>query len=165
MLRIDFRDGAVTIGPGEMFVVPKGKEHKPFAEKDKDELLYYKEAKDGQILEEGINELIESAVKAVRKEPLEAVAKEIEDADPADVDQRLFHGSKAFLSRDYVAAHGIFSAEAITRARQAHGSDPPGLHWVRASVLDAAALAPAWRRYSTAASHRSARSAWRVRGA
>lgn len=30
-LRIDFRDGAVTIGPGEMFVVPKGKEHKPFA--------------------------------------------------------------------------------------------------------------------------------------
>src|ERR1700744_3625130 len=31
-LRIDFRDGAVLIGPGEMFVVPKGVEHKPFAE-------------------------------------------------------------------------------------------------------------------------------------
>jgi len=31
VLRIDFRDGAVTIGPGEMFVVPKGVEHKPFA--------------------------------------------------------------------------------------------------------------------------------------
>jgi mannose-6-phosphate isomerase-like protein (cupin superfamily) len=31
-LRIDFRDGAVEIGPGEMFVVPKGMEHKPFAE-------------------------------------------------------------------------------------------------------------------------------------
>ena len=30
-LRIDFRDGAVEIGPGEMFVVPKGVEHKPFA--------------------------------------------------------------------------------------------------------------------------------------
>ncbi|MDX3925593.1 MAG: cupin domain-containing protein [Shinella sp.] len=30
-LRIDFRDGAVTIGPGEMYVVPKGVEHKPFA--------------------------------------------------------------------------------------------------------------------------------------
>lgn len=30
-LRIDFRDGAVTIGSGEMFVVPKGVEHKPFA--------------------------------------------------------------------------------------------------------------------------------------
>jgi mannose-6-phosphate isomerase-like protein (cupin superfamily) len=30
-LRIDFRDGHVTLGPGEMFVVPKGKEHKPFA--------------------------------------------------------------------------------------------------------------------------------------
>ncbi len=30
-LRIDRGDGAVTIGPGEMFVVPKGVEHKPFA--------------------------------------------------------------------------------------------------------------------------------------
>lgn len=33
-LRIDFHDGAVTIGPGEMYVVPKGVEHKPFAEKE-----------------------------------------------------------------------------------------------------------------------------------
>jgi mannose-6-phosphate isomerase-like protein (cupin superfamily) len=33
-LRIDFRDGAVHIGPGEMFVVPKGVEHKPFAERE-----------------------------------------------------------------------------------------------------------------------------------
>jgi mannose-6-phosphate isomerase-like protein (cupin superfamily) len=32
ILRIDFRDGAVRIGPGEMFVVPRGVEHKPFAE-------------------------------------------------------------------------------------------------------------------------------------
>ena len=31
-LRIDFRDGHVTLGPGEMYVVPKGVEHKPFAE-------------------------------------------------------------------------------------------------------------------------------------
>ena len=31
-LRIDFRDGSVELGPGEMFVVPKGVEHKPFAE-------------------------------------------------------------------------------------------------------------------------------------
>lgn len=31
-LRIDFRDGAVEIGPGEMFVVPRGVEHKPYAE-------------------------------------------------------------------------------------------------------------------------------------
>jgi mannose-6-phosphate isomerase-like protein (cupin superfamily) len=30
-LRIDFRDGAVTLGPGEMFVVPRGVEHKPCA--------------------------------------------------------------------------------------------------------------------------------------
>ena len=30
-LRIDFRDGAVEIGPGEMYVLPKAVEHKPFA--------------------------------------------------------------------------------------------------------------------------------------
>jgi mannose-6-phosphate isomerase-like protein (cupin superfamily) len=33
-LRIDFRDGAVEIGPGEMFVVRKGVEHKPYAERE-----------------------------------------------------------------------------------------------------------------------------------
>jgi len=33
-LRIDFRDGAVHLGPGEMFVVPKGVEHKPYAENE-----------------------------------------------------------------------------------------------------------------------------------
>ncbi|MBI1779520.1 MAG: cupin domain-containing protein [Proteobacteria bacterium] len=33
-LRIDFRDGAVHVGPGEMFVVPKGVEHKPYAERE-----------------------------------------------------------------------------------------------------------------------------------
>lgn len=31
-LRIDFRDGEVTVRPGELYVVPKGVEHKPFAE-------------------------------------------------------------------------------------------------------------------------------------
>jgi mannose-6-phosphate isomerase-like protein (cupin superfamily) len=31
-LRIDFRDGTVHISAGEMFVVPKGVEHKPYAE-------------------------------------------------------------------------------------------------------------------------------------
>ena len=31
-LRIDFRDGSVNISAGEMFVVPKGIEHKPYAE-------------------------------------------------------------------------------------------------------------------------------------
>jgi mannose-6-phosphate isomerase-like protein (cupin superfamily) len=31
-LRIDFRDGSVRVGAGEMFVVRKGVEHKPFAE-------------------------------------------------------------------------------------------------------------------------------------
>lgn len=30
-LRVDFRDGSVTIGPGELYVVPKGVEHKPFS--------------------------------------------------------------------------------------------------------------------------------------
>ena len=31
-LRIDFRDGPVHVLSGEMFVVPKGVEHKPYAE-------------------------------------------------------------------------------------------------------------------------------------
>ncbi|AAY94417.1 cupin domain-containing protein [Pseudomonas protegens] len=33
-LYIDFRDGRVAIGSGEMFVVPKGVEHKPWAEQE-----------------------------------------------------------------------------------------------------------------------------------
>jgi len=31
-LRIDFRDGSVDLSAGEMFVVPRGVEHKPFAD-------------------------------------------------------------------------------------------------------------------------------------
>ncbi|MBU2924679.1 cupin domain-containing protein [Colwellia sp. 1_MG-2023] len=30
-LNIEFRDGIVTLNSGEMFVIPKGVEHKPFA--------------------------------------------------------------------------------------------------------------------------------------
>jgi mannose-6-phosphate isomerase-like protein (cupin superfamily) len=30
-MRIDFRDGRVTLNAGEMFVVPRGLEHKPYA--------------------------------------------------------------------------------------------------------------------------------------
>jgi mannose-6-phosphate isomerase-like protein (cupin superfamily) len=33
-LRIDFRDGAVLLGPGELYVVLKGIEHKPFAARE-----------------------------------------------------------------------------------------------------------------------------------
>jgi mannose-6-phosphate isomerase-like protein (cupin superfamily) len=33
-LRIDFRDGKVNLSAGEMFVVPKGVEHKPYAEEE-----------------------------------------------------------------------------------------------------------------------------------
>jgi mannose-6-phosphate isomerase-like protein (cupin superfamily) len=33
-LRLDFRDGQVVLGPGEMVVVPKGVEHKPYAERE-----------------------------------------------------------------------------------------------------------------------------------
>src|SRR5262249_41022462 len=33
-LRIDFRDRAVNGGPGELFVLPRGVEHKPFAAKE-----------------------------------------------------------------------------------------------------------------------------------
>ncbi len=38
-LRIDFRDGCVSLKPGEMFVVPKGVKHKPFAEQEVKMLL------------------------------------------------------------------------------------------------------------------------------
>ena len=31
-IKIRFRDGEVTLNEGEMYVVPKGKEHKPFAD-------------------------------------------------------------------------------------------------------------------------------------
>lgn len=33
-MRIDFRDGKVELKQGELFVVPKGVEHKPFAENE-----------------------------------------------------------------------------------------------------------------------------------
>jgi len=38
-LRIDFRDGHVDIEKGEMYVVPKEVEHKPYAEKDTELLV------------------------------------------------------------------------------------------------------------------------------
>jgi mannose-6-phosphate isomerase-like protein (cupin superfamily) len=38
-LRIDFRDGAVDLSAGEMFVVPRGVEHKPYAEEEVELLL------------------------------------------------------------------------------------------------------------------------------
>lgn len=38
-LRIDFRNGAVTLAPGELYVVPKGVEHKPYAEAEVQLLL------------------------------------------------------------------------------------------------------------------------------
>lgn len=38
-LRIDFRDGSVELGAGEMFVVPAGVEHKPYAEAEVKMLL------------------------------------------------------------------------------------------------------------------------------
>jgi len=38
-LRIDFRDGHVELNKGEMYVVPKGVEHKPYAENEAKLLL------------------------------------------------------------------------------------------------------------------------------
>jgi len=38
-LRIDFRDGYVNLSEGEMYVVPKGIEHKPYAENEVEMLL------------------------------------------------------------------------------------------------------------------------------
>ncbi len=39
LLRIEFKDGAVDVKAGEMFVVPKGVDHKPYAEKEVKMLL------------------------------------------------------------------------------------------------------------------------------
>jgi len=38
-LRIDFRDGSVNLSEGEMYVVPKGVEHKPYAQHEAKVLL------------------------------------------------------------------------------------------------------------------------------
>ena len=38
-LRIELRDGEVTLGPGELYVVPKGIEHRPVAEQETHILL------------------------------------------------------------------------------------------------------------------------------
>ena len=38
-LRIELRDGSVALGPGELFVVPKGVEHRPIAEHEVHVLL------------------------------------------------------------------------------------------------------------------------------
>jgi mannose-6-phosphate isomerase-like protein (cupin superfamily) len=42
-LGIEFRDGSKRIGPGEFIVIPKGVEHKPFAEAECRVLLLDKE--------------------------------------------------------------------------------------------------------------------------
>ena len=39
VLRIDFNDGAVEVNAGEMYVVPKGIEHKPYAKEEVKMLL------------------------------------------------------------------------------------------------------------------------------
>lgn len=39
-LRIELRDGAIELGPGEMVVVPRGVEHRPVAEEDVEVLLF-----------------------------------------------------------------------------------------------------------------------------
>ncbi len=38
-LRIEMRDGDVTLGPGELFVVPRGAEHRPIADEETELLL------------------------------------------------------------------------------------------------------------------------------
>ena len=39
-LRIEFRDGAVELGAGELLVVPRGIEHRPVAEEEVELLLF-----------------------------------------------------------------------------------------------------------------------------
>jgi mannose-6-phosphate isomerase-like protein (cupin superfamily) len=41
-LRMDFRDRQVEVGPGEMIVVPRGVEHKPFAARECEMMLLEK---------------------------------------------------------------------------------------------------------------------------
>ncbi len=38
-MQIEFRDGVVELGPGEMYVVPAGVEHKPYSEQGASVLL------------------------------------------------------------------------------------------------------------------------------
>jgi mannose-6-phosphate isomerase-like protein (cupin superfamily) len=38
--RIEFRDRAVELGPGELLVVPRGTEHRPVAEQEVELLLF-----------------------------------------------------------------------------------------------------------------------------
>jgi mannose-6-phosphate isomerase-like protein (cupin superfamily) len=39
-LRLEFRDGEVTLGPGELFIVPKGTEHRPVAREEVHLLMF-----------------------------------------------------------------------------------------------------------------------------
>ena len=39
-LRLEFRDGAVTLGPGELYIVPRGVEHRPVASDEVHLLLF-----------------------------------------------------------------------------------------------------------------------------
>ena len=43
-LRIEFRDGVVELGPGELVVVPKGVEHRPVAENEVHVVLFERSA-------------------------------------------------------------------------------------------------------------------------
>ena len=40
VLRVDFRDGFVDINEGQVFVIEKGKEHKPYAEKECEMMVF-----------------------------------------------------------------------------------------------------------------------------
>lgn len=40
VLRLEFRDGTVTLRPGEFFIVPQGVEHKPVAEEEVHLLMF-----------------------------------------------------------------------------------------------------------------------------
>ncbi len=47
---IDFRDGQVKISKGEMFIVPRGVEHKPFTEKESHIMLVEPKRGNGLII-------------------------------------------------------------------------------------------------------------------
>ncbi len=39
-LRLEFRNGAVDLGPGDIYVVPRGREHRPIADEECEILLF-----------------------------------------------------------------------------------------------------------------------------
>ena len=103
-LQIDFRNGAAHVRAGEMFVVPKGVEHKPYAENEVKLLLIEPRVVSGGLFRpfvlaagRGVG-LWRLAGAAVEVTPFEPLAEEVTSAlasDGADVVRFLGIGRRA----------------------------------------------------------------------